>query len=83
VRQRSDVGLDPQQHCALVHRITRPCLVLTGELDGGCNPRLNRFIDAQLPDSKLVILPGLKHSLMIEASDQLLPELRKFLLEQS
>jgi 3-oxoadipate enol-lactonase len=66
-----------------LHRITRPCLVLTGELDGGCNPRLNRFIDAQLPDSKLVILPGLKHSLMIEASDQVLPELRKFLLEQS
>jgi 3-oxoadipate enol-lactonase len=66
-----------------LHRVTCPCLVLTGELDGGCNPRLNRFIDAQLPDSQLVILPGLKHSLMIEASDQVLPPLRKFLLEQS
>ena len=66
-----------------LHRVACPCLVLTGELDGGCNPRLNRFIDAQLPNSRLVILPGLKHSLMIEASDQVLPELRKFLLEQS
>ena len=45
-----------------LQRVTCPCLVLTGELDGGCNPRLNRFIDTQLPDSRLVILPGLKHS---------------------
>lgn len=66
-----------------LHRVNCPCLVLTGELDGGCNPRLNRFIHDQLPDSRLVILPGLKHSLMIEASDQVLPQLRKFLLESS
>ena len=37
-----------------------PCLVLTGELDGGCNPRLNRFIADTLPDSELVILDGVK-----------------------
>jgi 3-oxoadipate enol-lactonase len=65
-----------------LHRIDRPCLVLTGELDGGCNPRLNRFIHDQLQDSRLVILPDLKHSLMIEASDQVLPHLRNFLLER-
>ncbi len=64
-----------------LHEIERPCLVLTGEFDGGCNPRLNRFIHEQLPDSQLVILPGLKHSLMIEASDRVLPHLRSFLLE--
>lgn len=66
-----------------LHRIECPCLVLTGELDGGCNPRLNRFIHERLPDSRLVILPGLKHSLMIEASDRVLPQLRKFLLDQN
>lgn len=65
-----------------LHRVKAPCLVLTGELDGGCNPRLNRFIHDQLPDSSLVILPHLKHSLMIEASDLVLPHLRGFLLEQ-
>ena len=57
-----------------------PCLVLTGELDGGCNPRLNQFIAGQLPDSQLVILDGLKHSIMIEASAQVLPHLKRFLL---
>ena len=66
-----------------LHEIKCPCLVLTGELDGGCNPRLNRFIDEALPDSRLVILDGLKHSLMIEASDRVLPHLRGFLLEQT
>lgn len=66
-----------------LHQVKCPCLVLTGELDGGCNPRLNRFMHEQLPDSRLVILDGLKHSLMIEASDQVLPHLRDFLLEQT
>lgn len=62
-----------------LHEITCPCLVLTGELDGGCNPRLNRFIAAQLPDSELVVLKGLKHSLLIEAPERVLPPLQQFL----
>ena len=66
-----------------LHEVKCPCLVLTGELDGGCNPRLNQFIDSELPSSRLVILEGLKHALMIEASEQVLPHLREFLLEQS
>jgi len=65
-----------------LYQVACPCLVLTGEFDGGCNPRLNRFIHDQLLDSHLVILEGLKHSLMIEASDRVLPHLRDFLLEQ-
>ncbi|MEM7564596.1 MAG: alpha/beta hydrolase [Pseudomonadota bacterium] len=64
-----------------LNEITCPCLVLTGEFDGGCNPRLNQFMHEQLPHSKLVILDNLKHSLMIEASHRLLPHLREFLLE--
>jgi 3-oxoadipate enol-lactonase len=65
-----------------LHQVNCPCLVLTGEFDGGCNPRLNQFIHDQLPDSRLVILPDLKHSLMIEASEQVLPHLEQFLLER-
>ncbi len=65
-----------------LHEITCPCLVLTGEFDGACNPRLNQFIHDQLSDSRLVILEDLKHALMIEASDRVLPHLRDFLLEQ-
>jgi 3-oxoadipate enol-lactonase len=49
--------------------IRAPCLVLTGENDGGCNPRLNRQIAAALPDSRLVILPQLRHAILLEAAD--------------
>ncbi len=62
-----------------LHEVTAPCLVLTGELDGGCNPRLNRQIAAALPDSELIILDGLKHAIMLEASDRVAPPLRTFL----
>jgi pimeloyl-ACP methyl ester carboxylesterase len=62
-----------------LHEVKCPCLVLTGEFDGGCNPRLNQFMHEQLPDSELVILDGLKHSLLIEASDRVLPPLKTFL----
>jgi pimeloyl-ACP methyl ester carboxylesterase len=66
-----------------LNQVKCPCLVLTGEFDGGCNPRLNEFMHGELPDSSLVILEGLKHALMIEASDKVLPPLREFLLQQS
>ena len=64
-----------------LHEIEHPCLVLTGELDGGCNPRLNEFIAGELKNARLVILDGLKHSILIEASDRGAKPLRKFLLE--
>lgn len=65
-----------------LHQITAPAMVLTGELDGGCNPRLNRQIAAAMPDAELVILDGLKHAIFIEATDVVLPHVRRFLLAQ-
>ena len=54
--------------------------VLTGELDGGCNPRLNRLIAGAMPNAELVVLDGLKHAIFIEATERVLPEVRRFLL---
>ncbi|MBH1973520.1 MAG: alpha/beta fold hydrolase [Rhodobacteraceae bacterium] len=65
-----------------LHEITAPSQVLTGELDGGCNPRLNTLIAAALPHSELLIMEGLKHAIFIEATDRVLPPVRKFLLAQ-
>jgi pimeloyl-ACP methyl ester carboxylesterase len=62
-----------------LHEVKAPSLVLTGELDGGCNPRLNRQIADALPNSELVILQGLKHSILIEASDVVAPHVHRFL----
>ena len=62
-----------------LHEVTAPSLVLTGENDGGCNPRLNRLIDAALPNSELVILPGFKHSLLLEAGDIVAENIVRFI----
>jgi 3-oxoadipate enol-lactonase len=61
-------------------QVTAPCLVLTGENDPGCNPRLNTEIDRLLPNSELVILPELRHSILVEGPDQVIPPVRDFLL---
>jgi len=62
-----------------LHKVTAPSLVLTGENDGGCNPRLNRLIDAALPNSELVVLPGYKHSLLLEAGEIVAEHLKRFI----
>lgn len=59
--------------------VRAPCLVMTGEHDPGCSPRHNRFIDDALPDSELVILEGLRHSITVEGPDRIIPPLRNFL----
>ena len=65
-----------------LNEISTPSLVLTGELDGGCNPRLNQFIHDELQNSKLVILPGLKHSILIESPDLVARHVSEFLKRQ-
>ena len=64
-----------------LHEIKCPCLIITGELDGGCTPTLNRFIHGELENSKLAILEGLKHSILVEAPDRVLTPVKRFLLE--
>ncbi len=65
-----------------LHEVTAPSLVLTGEFDGGCNPRLNGLIDAQLPDSELVILERYKHSILVEAPEEVASHLKRFMLRR-
>ena len=62
-----------------LHEVTAPTLVLTGENDGGCNPRLNQQIHAALPGSKLVILPEYKHSILLEAGETVAEHMISFL----
>ncbi len=63
-----------------LHEIAAPAMVLTGELDGACSPRLNALIAKAMPKAELVILEGLKHAILIEATDRVLPHVRGFLL---
>ncbi len=62
-----------------LHEVTARSLVLTGEFDGGCNPRLNTQIAEALPDAELVILPEFKHSILLEAGDEVAQHMVRFL----
>lgn len=63
-----------------LHEVGGRSLVLTGELDGGCNPRLNRGIAEALPDAELVILEGYKHAILVEAPETVAGHLIRFML---
>ena len=62
-----------------LHEIKQPALVMTGENDGGCNPRLNRLIADSLPNSELVILPNYRHSILLEAGSEVADEIVRFI----
>ncbi len=62
-----------------LHRVTVPTLVITGENDIGSNPRMAGFIHAQIQGSELHILPRLKHSVLLEAPDQVAALVEPFL----
>lgn len=63
--------------------IRHPSLVLTGENDGGCNPRLNKLIADAMPNAELSILPGLRHAILLEAADTVAEPVGAFLRRQA
>lgn len=66
-----------------LHEVHHPSLVLTGENDGGCNPRLNAQIAAAMSNAELVILPILRHAILLEAPDAVAPPVLAFLQRHS
>ena len=53
-----------------LHEVATPSLIVTGENDGGCNPRLNKRIHQAMPNSTLTILPKYKHSILLECGEE-------------
>src|SRR3984957_16717938 len=66
-----------------IGEIRHPSLVLTGENDGGCNPRLNAQIAASMPNSELVILPVLRHAILLESPNAVARPVLDFLRRQA
>lgn len=62
-----------------LHAIRHPTLVATGEHDVGSNTRMAQFMCDQIPGAQLQILPGLKHSVLVEAPDTIATMLLTFL----
>ncbi|MFT4435563.1 alpha/beta fold hydrolase [Caballeronia sp. 15715] len=63
----------------LIDQIGVPTLIATGEEDQGSNPRMAHFMHERIPRSQLEILPGLRHSILIEAPDLVAALMRRFL----
>ncbi|HLJ20393.1 MAG TPA: alpha/beta fold hydrolase [Stellaceae bacterium] len=62
-----------------LHGIRQPTLIVTGEHDVGSNTRMARFMHEAIQGSTLNILPGLKHSVLLEAPEQIASLLEDFL----
>ena len=61
-----------------IHKIRIPTLVMTGELDFSCNPRINKMIVKAMPDARLEILKDLRHSITGEKPDLVAKKIRTF-----
>ena len=63
--------------------ISAPTLIMTGEEDPGSNPRMAALMHYRIPGSRMEILPGLRHSLLVEAPELVAEKLNGFFLEES
>ena len=59
--------------------IDKPCLFMTGENDGGCTPFHNKKMSNEIKNSKLVVIPKVKHSFLIEVPEQIANNLVEFI----
>ena len=64
-----------------LHAIHAPTLIATGEHDIGSNTRMARFMHERIKESRLEILPGLRHSILVEVPELVTRLVRDFLRE--
>jgi len=62
-----------------LHEIRVPALVVTGEHDLAATARMAHLMGERIPTAEVHVLPGLRHSLLIEATATITDLLEKFL----
>jgi 3-oxoadipate enol-lactonase len=62
-----------------LHEIAVPTLAITGENDIGSTPRMSHLIAERVHNGRSVILPRLKHSVLLEAPERIAAELDGFI----
>lgn len=58
--------------------IKTPTLILTGDQDAGQTPRMAEAMQARIPGSQRLILPGIRHMLPLEAAEPLIAAVGDF-----
>jgi 3-oxoadipate enol-lactonase len=62
-----------------LHNIRHRTLIVTGERDVGSNTRMALYMHDQIADSELHVLPGLRHSVLVEAPKEVQSMVTRFL----
>jgi pimeloyl-ACP methyl ester carboxylesterase len=57
-------------HAERLHELRMPVLVATGEHDAAATPRMARLMHQRIAGSVLEIIPGMRHSLLIEVPER-------------
>jgi pimeloyl-ACP methyl ester carboxylesterase len=68
---------------ARLPRIAAPTLIIWGEHDTICRPRIGREMAARIPGARLVVIPGAAHSPMWERTAAFDREILDFLIHQT
>ena len=63
---------------SFLNNVIHPTLLITGENDLGCSPDHNKKMAKQINKAKLVVIPKLKHSILIESPKQVAKYMIKF-----
>lgn len=66
----------------MLKKITCPTLILAGDEDWICRPNQSKIIASQLPHSRLKIFKHCGHSLAVDAHDQYIRTVKRFLKEE-
>ena len=64
-----------------LYKMKQETLVMTGEYDEGSTPRMAQLMAERIAGARLEILPGLKHSVLLEAPELIASRLAAFLTQ--
>jgi proline iminopeptidase len=62
-----------------LHRVSKPTLVIVGELDRTTTARASRVLHEGIAGSELLVVSGVGHMSFVEAPDTYIPAVRRFL----
>jgi proline iminopeptidase len=79
LRHFASVGYGEFDYTPDLGRVAKPTLVIVGELDRTTTPRAARVLHEHIPDSDLVVVPGVGHMSFVEQPEPYIAAVRGFL----
>jgi pimeloyl-ACP methyl ester carboxylesterase len=79
LRHFASVGYGEFDYTPDLGRVSKPTLVIVGELDRTTTPRAARVLHEHIPNSELVVVPGVGHMSFVEQPEPYIGAVRGFL----